>query len=212
MSNDFKKCEVKKDFIVLDVLSNYIVVKPENGEIDLMSIDDAISTSKEVQIGRIIDTGNTTKKLISEMKDSIDSILNVTFDFLSESEVDEVKEFGVCFDRLKCSFEYDKEPINSIIGEFVVFDKMTNSMITNENGEFVIHSYDELNEYTDFLFADVSKNTYDNLEETLEKFNIISNYFEEITLRDDIKYIDKIDENLHKMLNMYSSNKDVMYK
>lgn len=212
MSNDFKTCEVKKDFIVIDILSNYIVVKPEDGDIDLMCLDRAISTSKEVQIGRILDTGNTTKNLISEIKDNIDSILNVTFDFLSESEVDEVSEFGICFDRLKCSFEYDKEPINNIIGEFVVFDKMTNSMITNENGEFVIHSYDELNEYSDFLFADASKNTYDNLVKTLEKFNTISVYLAEIALSDDIKYIDKIDENLHKLCDMYSSNQDVMYK
>ena len=66
-----------------------------------------------------------------------------------------------------------------------------------------MHSYEELNEYNEFLFVDISGNTYENLSEVLDRFETLSDCFEIFLLPEEKVLLENIENSLHKLAEIY---------
>lgn len=197
--------EIKEEFIVLDVFSNYKVTELGTDETKIMNLQEAKRVAKEeAQIGKILDIGNTTLFLVNNIKDSLDSLLNVTFDLMQQEEIKYLEEFGVCLDRVINSFIYNPKPLNEMKGEFVVYDKLMDFVVSDEDGKFIIHSYEELEEYNNLAFVDISKNVCENLSEAIDRFETLSDCIEIILLPEEKMLLENINNSLYKLAEIYS--------
>lgn len=196
-----------KDFMVVDVFSQYMIVSPENGHVEMMDINRAKEVAeKEAQIGRIIDTGHTTKNLFETITENLDSLLNVIFDFLTDDEVKEFEKFGKFLGIAMDTYIYNKKGNDSIIGEFAVYDTETDDILRDEDYNFIHHSYSEIDgTVNNFYFVDITSNSYEILDILRNQYEIIYNISEVMSLKEE-DYIDKIEESINNLLELYSSH------
>lgn len=201
-----------KDFMVMDIFSQYILVSEEDGYIEMMDIDRSKEASKEeAQIGRVIDTGKTTENLFNSITENLDSVLNVIFDFLNEEEVEEFKKFGKLLKLARGTYIYDKCVSDDVIGEFAVYDTDTEEVLRDEEYNFIHHTYAEVGEtVNNFHFVDMTNNSYKILEMLLDQCETIHNISEVLLLKNE-NYMNEIESSVEKLLDLYNSHKTSIY-